>query len=348
MNAVEATRARFRPDRIATLFVGESAPVSGDFFYYGNSAMLTHMRSAVELALGTDGNFLERFKAYGWYLDDLVLTPVNHLTKAQRRAQCLDAQKSLADRITAYQPEAIVSLLMVIEPFVDAAAIKAGSNAPRYAVPFPGMGQQARFQVAMARIIPELPRLSDSAHGSDAMSTSRRIREIVGLTRQRRIADAVAWYALAKSFHAAAKVLDEFRDRIPSDTRPFAFNAALSLELIFKAILAQKQLPIPSGHKGHDLRVLCTQARVDVSDQQMTTLELMTEEIIWAARYPAPNTEERMDDYHDRIFEKHVVRSRAANVTSARANPETFPNWENYAKIWDVSTAEYGSDKDRQ
>jgi hypothetical protein len=111
--------------------------------------------------------------------------------------------------------------------------------------------------------------------------------------------------------------------------------------LIFKAILAQRQLRIPVGQKGHDLRVLCTQACVGVSDQQMTTLELMTEEIIWAARYPAPNKEGRMDDYHDRIFEKHVVRSRTANVTIARANLETFPNWENYAKIWNACAAEF-------
>jgi len=172
------------------------------------------------------------------------------------------------------------------------------------------------------------------------MSTSKRIREIVGLTRQRQIANASGWYSLAKSFHAAAKVLNEFQDQIPSDTRPFAFNAALSLELIFKAVLARKQLPIPSGRKGHDLQVLCAIAGVSLSEQQMTTLELMTEEIIWAARYPAPNTEEKMDDYHDRIFEKHVVRSRTANVTSVRANPETFPNWENYAKIWSICAAD--------
>jgi HEPN domain-containing protein len=136
---------------------------------------------------------------------------------------------------------------------------------------------------------------------SDAMNRSKRIREIVGLTRHRRISDAAAWHSLARSFHAAAKVLNEYGDRIPSDTRPFAFNAALSLELIFKAILANRKMPIPSGQKGHDLRVLCEQACVSVSDQQIATLELMTEEIIWAARYPAPNSEERMDDYHDRI-----------------------------------------------
>jgi len=159
MEAVEATRVRFRPERITTLFVGESAPASGDFFYDGNSTMVRHMQRAVEETLGGAGDFLNRFKAYGWYLDDLVLTPVNQLAKAQRDATCLAAQSSLAVRIAEYRPLAIVSLLISIKAIVEAAAIAAGSNAPRFAVPFPGMGQQSRFQAAMAQIIPTLPRL---------------------------------------------------------------------------------------------------------------------------------------------------------------------------------------------
>jgi hypothetical protein len=119
---VEAVRARWRPERITTLFVGEPAPASGAFFYYGNSALSRHMQRAVELALGEGEDFLKRFNAYGWYLDDLVLTPVNHLTKSQRKSKSLDAQNSLADRIAVYRPEAIVSLLMTIKPFVDAEA----------------------------------------------------------------------------------------------------------------------------------------------------------------------------------------------------------------------------------
>ena len=73
----------------------------------------------------------------------------------------------------------------------------------------------------------------------------------------------------------------------------------------------------------------------------MTTLELMTEEVVWAARYPAPKTDKKMDEYHDRIFEKHIVRSRIANGMSVRANPATFPNWVNYAKIWEACIAEF-------
>ena len=52
-----------------------------------------------------------------------------------------------------------MSLLMRIAPDVEAAATLAGSIAPRFAVPFPGFGQQGRFQAEMARIVPFLPRL---------------------------------------------------------------------------------------------------------------------------------------------------------------------------------------------
>ena len=73
----------------------------------------------------SSGDFPEQFKAHGWYLDDLVLTPVNRL--------------------------------LSIEDIVEDAAIAAGSDAPRYAVPFPGNGQQARFRKEMARLLPSLP-----------------------------------------------------------------------------------------------------------------------------------------------------------------------------------------------
>jgi hypothetical protein len=162
LEEVEAARARFRPDRITTLFVGESAPVSGDFFYYGNTALQRHMQRAVEDSRGDTGDFFERFKGYGWYLDDLVLTPVNQLTKPERNAKCLAAQHSLATRIAEYRPLAIVSLLIGIKTIVDAAATAACSDAPRFAVPFPGMGQQSRFKTAMAQILPILPRITPS------------------------------------------------------------------------------------------------------------------------------------------------------------------------------------------
>jgi len=161
MQSIEAVRASYRPKRVTTLFVGESAPNSGTFFYLGNTALAQQMDHAMEAACLTGtGDFRERFKAYGWYLDDLVLTPVNQMPSAERKKTCREAQKSLAGRIAEYQPQAIVSLLLSIKEIVEAAADEAGSSAPRFAVPFPGNGQQGRFQKAMAQIIQHLPRES--------------------------------------------------------------------------------------------------------------------------------------------------------------------------------------------
>src|SRR5947207_15177296 len=141
METVEVTRLRFRPEQITTLFVGESAPASGDFFYYGTSAMTHYMREAIESALGKTDDFLETFKGYGWYLDDLSLIPVDKLPKPERLRTCVAAQASLTERIAAYQPQVIVTLLLSVKEIVEAAAVAAGSSAVRYAVPFPGMGQ---------------------------------------------------------------------------------------------------------------------------------------------------------------------------------------------------------------
>jgi hypothetical protein len=160
MIAQETARSRFRPNRITTLFVGESAPVSGDFFYYGNNAMLTHARTAIERAFGPSDDFLATFQGYGWYLDDLVLIPVNHLDGLQRKNHLNNAKESLAARICDYKPRAIVSLLLSITRYVDAARTLAQSDAALYEVPFPGMGQQRRFHQAMDALIPKLPRLS--------------------------------------------------------------------------------------------------------------------------------------------------------------------------------------------
>jgi hypothetical protein len=83
------------------LFVGESPPYGGTFFYLGNSKLYDKMRSVIESKLDKTDDFLATFKSYGWYLDDLVLTPVNQKERAERRKMCRNAQASLAKRIAS-------------------------------------------------------------------------------------------------------------------------------------------------------------------------------------------------------------------------------------------------------
>ena len=169
----------------------------------------------------------------------------------------------------------------------------------------------------------------------------KKYRESIGYTQARMSKDAGAWHSLALGYHSAAELLNEFRDRIPRDTRQFAFNAALSLELILKAILARKLIDIPNRAGGHDLLSLCDMGLVPIDENQRKTLDLLTATIIWSGRYPAPNSESKWDEYQDFTFESHVVRTTVGNVSKVTANRDTFPDWNNYSKIWKICTTEY-------
>jgi hypothetical protein len=169
----------------------------------------------------------------------------------------------------------------------------------------------------------------------------KRYRESIGYTQAKVSKDAKAWHALALGYHRAAELLNEFPDRIPRDTRPFAFNAALSIELILKAILAKKLVEIPNRIGGHDLLSLAGMAMVPINEHQKKTLDLLSATIIWSGRYPAPNTASKWDEYQDFTFESHVVHSTVGNVSTAMANRDTFPDWNNYSKIWSVCITEF-------
>ena len=105
----------------------------------------------------SEREFLDRFKARGWYLDDLVLVPVNKMEDKERRLHWLQSRPSLQARIAEYQPLAIVTLLIGIRKVVERAALDAGSSAKLYAVPFPGMGHQTKFHSQLAALLPALP-----------------------------------------------------------------------------------------------------------------------------------------------------------------------------------------------
>jgi hypothetical protein len=154
MNRLEELRQSFRPNRITALFVGESAPRSGKFFYTQN----TGLYRAMKMAFLWEGDFLRQFQANGFYLDDLSLLPVNGLNAKERRRQCEASIDSLTDRFKDYKPAAIVILVRSIDRWARKAAVQAGLRIPIYTTTYPGRFQKLRerFQNEMAAIIPQL------------------------------------------------------------------------------------------------------------------------------------------------------------------------------------------------
>ncbi len=154
---VEKIRSRFRPDQIRILFVGESPPDSGKFFYCGNSQMAQNMKRALErdLFAGT-GDFFEAFRDSGCYLDDLVLVPVNKSSGGIQKQARRKAIPDLAQRIMKYRPRVVVALLKKIESDVGIAVAQSGVDARFYVTHFPGNGQQARFERDIMKLLPVL------------------------------------------------------------------------------------------------------------------------------------------------------------------------------------------------
>ena len=154
---VEQIRRHFRPDQIRLLFVGESPPDSGKFFYSGNSQMAHYMKRVLgrELFRGAKDFFAE-FKASGCYLDDLVLAPVNKSSDRFRRQACRQAIPDLADRIRDHDPRVVIALLQRIKREVGDAVDQSGVDADFYATHFPGNGQQGRFESDIRNLLPVL------------------------------------------------------------------------------------------------------------------------------------------------------------------------------------------------
>jgi hypothetical protein len=153
MTNLEELRKSFRPRRITTLFVGESAPQSGRFFYSGNSGLFY----AMQRAFGNKTTFLEDFKRSGFYLDDLVHVPVNKLESRERSALRWKSVSSLVDRLRDYKPQAIVIVMRAIKPMALEAMRSAGLLYEPYCTPHPAFGNWTRFHAAMTENIHNLP-----------------------------------------------------------------------------------------------------------------------------------------------------------------------------------------------
>ena len=153
-NENETLRQSFLPEHIATLFVGESAPDGPRFFYKGNGSLFNELK---KLLRGSD-NFLAEFRQRGFYLDDLVPYPVDHMERKDRRLHCKQAVPSLAARLRTYRPQAIVIIGRGVDELIRKAAQDAGFKGPIYATPFPGRPEhREQFRQDIAACVAQLP-----------------------------------------------------------------------------------------------------------------------------------------------------------------------------------------------
>lgn len=175
------------------------------------------------------------------------------------------------------------------------------------------------------------------------MIDQKRVREIVGYTHQKQSVDSGIWHSNAILFHHAAKVLYRARKSVGEyRIRVASFNAGLSLELLIKAVLAKKNITIPTHHH---LRQLSELAKINLNKNQKDALDIFEEMFVWVGRYPTPKKEKDWDEYHDDPQQKRKIRSSWGNMHTryslVRANPKTYPSLKNYMTIWKICLAEF-------
>jgi hypothetical protein len=136
----ERLRRTFQPARLRLLFIGESPPASGRFFYRGDSGLYRAMRDAFRIVDPSinDETFLEVFRASGCYLIDLCRKPVDKMDSKSRRAACRTQEESLGATIAQLRPDIIATLLRSIEGNVLRAASIAGWEGRFIHLPYPG------------------------------------------------------------------------------------------------------------------------------------------------------------------------------------------------------------------
>ena len=169
MTDLEALRGSFRPSDVRVLFVGESPPNAGSFFYAGDSELYRATRDAFHRALPDSraGDFLQYFAASGCYLEDLSHEPINQLTNHsdgswRKRLEMRRAgEASLAQMIATSKPAVIVVLLKGIADNVARAAAIAGyTHVERHVLTYPSRWHRHRvaYRVELSSLVRTLAR----------------------------------------------------------------------------------------------------------------------------------------------------------------------------------------------
>jgi len=152
----EKIRQSYAPERIRLLLIGESPPVSGEFFYV-KSNMTTYTSRAFKRAHGItfkdNAEFLKYFMNCGCFLDDLCHKPVDKLPNNEREKELKRCIIPLSERIRKFNPPVIAIVLKKIETYVREAINKSGCTPEIYVLPFPGNGWQNKYFAGLSEII---------------------------------------------------------------------------------------------------------------------------------------------------------------------------------------------------
>ena len=161
-------RNKYKPRNISVLFIAESPPSSGGYFYaertIGKDHLFRETMKALELwpkdrsmRMGLDKrSMLNEFRSLGFFLIDICESPVDKLRPRERRISTLRGALTLAGRVDALCPDRILIVKKtVFEPAIQALSETgfAGGILNTEPLPFPSHGNQKKYRTMLRRLV---------------------------------------------------------------------------------------------------------------------------------------------------------------------------------------------------
>jgi len=116
-----------------------------------------------------------------------------------------------------------------------------------------------------------------------------------------------------------------------SNIHVFYMLFGLSFELLFKSILVLRN-PKQKIPETHNLLLLAEHIDIILESNERSILDLLSEYIIWVAKYPIPKKEKEMDSYYDKYSTAAVDHIVGNNYTLEKYNGAL--EWEQIDMIW--------------
>jgi hypothetical protein len=166
LHSNERLRRSFRPRKVRILFVGESPPASGRFFYRADSGLYRAILEAFVKAFPDlrEADFLKSFRTLGCYLVDLCERPADHLPPNTRRKLCRASEPRLTKSLRALSPEIVIVVIRSITCNVQRSERQANWSGRRLELPYPG--RWIRHRTAFIRRLVPLLRQSFSSQSA--------------------------------------------------------------------------------------------------------------------------------------------------------------------------------------
>jgi hypothetical protein len=156
-------RQKYLPEKINFIFLLESPPKSGDYFYdpagRTTEQLFSAMMKLIDCQPESKAGGLKEFAKKGYVIADAAYSPVNHIRNERKKNEAiLRHLPGLVDdlrKMTGRQRVRLVLIKANICQMLEAPLKAIGFNIIKngITVPFPGSGQQKKFFTAIKRIL---------------------------------------------------------------------------------------------------------------------------------------------------------------------------------------------------